>query len=175
MSLRHGILGLLAEQPRSGYDLTQAFDRSLANVWSAGHSQVYPELARLVADGMIEQVGAGPRGRKVYAATPAGIDEVVRWLRDDSPARTVRDEALLRGFFLWLLPEDEARGFLEREAAWHRGELERYKDVVAVNAALWDATRSTRAQRLMLESGIRIRRALAEWAEWSLEQMEHDR
>ncbi|MBA3728896.1 MAG: PadR family transcriptional regulator, partial [Actinobacteria bacterium] len=45
MSLRHALLGLLAERPMSGYDLTKVFDSSLAYVWSAKHSQIYPELA----------------------------------------------------------------------------------------------------------------------------------
>src|SRR5438093_632739 len=47
MSLRHALLGLLADHPMTGYDLTRTFDRSLANVWPASHSQIYPELARL--------------------------------------------------------------------------------------------------------------------------------
>lgn len=174
MSLRHGILGLLAERPRSGYDLTRAFDSSLADVWPASHSQIYPELARLTADGLIEQVGEGPRGRKVFATTDAGDAEVVRWLRDDPPNRAVRDESLLRGFFLWLLPTDEARSQLETEAAWHRAEVARYEAVVADGSIDWTATPAARTQRIMIESGIRVRRALAEWAKWSVDRMEHD-
>lgn len=33
MSLRHAVLGLLAESPASGYDLMKMFNASLANVW----------------------------------------------------------------------------------------------------------------------------------------------
>src|SRR5271170_6395219 len=93
VSLRHGILGLLCGRELSGYDLAREFDLSLANVWSASHSQIYPELARLAADGLIEQVGSGPRGRKVYAATPAGRGEVLAWLRKHDPARELRVES----------------------------------------------------------------------------------
>ena len=49
MSLRHALLGLLAEHPASGYELTKQFERSLAHVWSAKHSQIYPELAKMAA------------------------------------------------------------------------------------------------------------------------------
>ena len=90
MSLRHSLLGLLAEQPRTGYELTRLFDESLLNVWPASHSQIYPELAKLAADGLIRQTASGSRGKKVYAITPAGLNEVMAWLRTepDTPRRT---------------------------------------------------------------------------------------
>ncbi|HEX3468484.1 MAG TPA: PadR family transcriptional regulator, partial [Candidatus Elarobacter sp.] len=82
-TLGHALLGLLSAEPRTGYDLTAAFDLSLANVWSARHSQIYPELAKLQAAGLIEQTEAGPRGSKRYAATADGRAAVVRWLQDN--------------------------------------------------------------------------------------------
>jgi len=65
MSLRHGLLDLLAAEPRSGYDLSRYFEVSMGNVWPAQHSQIYPELAKLAAEGLIAQTGSGPRGRKL--------------------------------------------------------------------------------------------------------------
>ena len=53
LSLRHGLLGLLAGRPMSGYELTKTFDGSLRYVWAAQHSQIYPELGRLLAAGLI--------------------------------------------------------------------------------------------------------------------------
>ena len=35
MSLRHGLLGLLAEGPASGYDLARRFSEALGSVWPA--------------------------------------------------------------------------------------------------------------------------------------------
>ena len=35
MSLKHALLGLLADAPASGYELTKQFELSLANVWNA--------------------------------------------------------------------------------------------------------------------------------------------
>lgn len=172
MSLRHGILGLLCGREASGYDLTREFDRTLSNVWSASHSQIYPELARLAADGLIEQVGSGPRGRKVYTATKAGRDEVVRWLREDEPARELRLESLLQGFFWWLLPDDEVVAVLERERAVYAAELDRYLGYAeAIDAEGWRSDPERRAQRIMLESGITYARGLVEWADWALAEM----
>ena len=47
MSLRHALLGLLADRPYSGWQLLKHFEGSLAYAWPALHSQIYPELARL--------------------------------------------------------------------------------------------------------------------------------
>ncbi|HKH88198.1 MAG TPA: PadR family transcriptional regulator [Acidimicrobiales bacterium] len=166
MSLRHGILGLLAGRPMSGYDLTREFDLTLAHVWSARHSQIYPELARLAADGLIEQVGSGKRGRKVYASTGAGRAEVVRWLREDEPGRELRVEAWLQGFFYWMVSPDEAIALIERERAVHEATLERYEAVASL-AVDWTAHPENHSQRIMLEAGIRYERGLVDWADWA--------
>lgn len=60
MSLRHAVLGLLAESPASGYDLMKMFNASLANVWPATQSQVYGELTKLTTAGLVEVAAHGP-------------------------------------------------------------------------------------------------------------------
>src|SRR5215212_7233274 len=113
MSLKHGLLGLLAERPMSGYEMTKAFDSSLIFVWSVQHSQIYPELARMSEEGLVRLgEGPGPRGRKTYRITSAGVEELRRWLTRTEPRRADRSDAFLRLFFLWLLPADEAEAFL---------------------------------------------------------------
>ena len=72
MSLRHAVLGLLSLQPSTGYELTQRFDRSLRNAWHASHSQIYPELSKLEAEGLVEVVAEGARRSKTWGATDAG-------------------------------------------------------------------------------------------------------
>src|SRR5262245_15631382 len=120
MSLRYALLGLLADRPHSGWQLLKHFEGSLAYAWPALHSQIYPELARLREAGLIEQTGEGPRGAKEYSLTPAGREQIEHWLRETTPGRTTRDEALLRVFFLWLLDPDEAAAYLDREADYQR-------------------------------------------------------
>ena len=90
MSLRHGLLGLLAEAPASGYDLTRRFAEVLGPVWPARHPQIYAELTRLADEGLIEVASRGPRGRTAYRITDAGLAEVRRWL-----AHTETDHTLL--------------------------------------------------------------------------------
>jgi DNA-binding PadR family transcriptional regulator len=171
MSLRHGILGLLAGKPMSGYDLTQEFDQTLSHVWSASHSQIYPELSRLVEDGLIEHVDSGPRGRKLYGATDAGRAEVLRWLREDDPGRVLRVEAMLQGFFLWMLEPDEAISLLDREREYHAARLSVY-ETRALDGTDWEVDAKQRTRRIMLDAGIRYEQGLVEWSTWAIGELQ---
>ena len=167
MPLRHALIGVLADEPRTGYGLLKHFEQSLAYAWPAGHSQIYPELARLVEEGLIRQTDSGPRGAKVYEATAAGVREVRRWLSTE-PDRRVRSDAALRVFFLWLLEPDEAASFL-------RAERDRFRALVAelerIEAEEEPRTPKQRAYRVALVGGLATMRARIEWAEWALQEV----
>ena len=165
MSLHYALIGMLADEPMSGYDLTRRFSESLANVWPAQHSQIYPELARLVRDGLIEQTGEGPRGRKTYRATPAGVEALTQWMRFTQPDYDVRCEAGLRGFFLWTLPPEEAVAHLKQDIDVYRSHLAELED--KVETVDWTASEGARSGRLTAEMGLRYYRMLVEWAEWA--------
>jgi DNA-binding PadR family transcriptional regulator len=169
MSLRHGLLDLLAGEPMSGYDLTRFFGASMGNVWPAQHSQIYPELGKLAAEGLISQTGEGARGRKVYETTPAGIEELRRWLRDSEPDYSFRNEALLRVFCLWVLPTDEALECLARDRVEYARHLGYIENVIATRD--WAATPVARASRLSIEFGRRFYAMQIEWIDWATEQV----
>ncbi|MFI0351374.1 PadR family transcriptional regulator [Actinomadura sp. 9N407] len=173
MSLRHGLLGLIVEVPgRSGYDLLKIFELSLGHVWSATQSQLYGELGKLAADGLIEVTSEGPRGRKEYGATPAGRDELRHWLTETTPKPANRDEAILRVFFLGTLEADQARDYLrEQGEKAARGHIE----LAELDASLdWEHDNDglAPAGRIALEYGKRYMAMRREWAEWALEQIE---
>src|SRR4051794_1242896 len=115
VSLRHALLGMLAVEPATGYELAQKFDVSLATAWHASHSQIYPELARLHEAGMLEVVGEGARRSRTFAVTEAGREELRTWLLSSEPNRSQRNETAVRWFLVALLdPADRCR-VLERE------------------------------------------------------------
>ena len=164
-TLGHALLGVLAEGPRTGYSLVRHLAQSIAYAWPASHSQVYPELARLREAGLIRETGSAPRGGRVYELTDAGLEEVRRWLRDTAPSRTVRDEASLRLFFLWLLEPEDAKAYLRGEAERARRLLDEFE---TIEAQPDPDNPKTRAYRIALELGLRSARARLEWAEWAL-------
>jgi PadR family transcriptional regulator AphA len=163
--LGHLLLGLLSGGDRTGYELTRDFDTSLANVWAASHSQIYPELAKLESLGLIRKTAAGPRGSQRYEITAGGRTEVERWLAETAPADSPRSEWMVRVFFLGLLPRDRAAVYLAEQGNRHRAKLARYQ-AYAAECPVDDA--STRWDRIALEAGIRSETAMAEWSAWAI-------
>jgi DNA-binding PadR family transcriptional regulator len=102
MALHHALLSLLADGESYGYELKGAFERSVGPQWGAlniGH--LYQVLDRLKRDALIAEARAEPQPRRpdrlIYAITPAGHEELRRWLRTPSPPATgYRDELYLK-------------------------------------------------------------------------------
>jgi DNA-binding PadR family transcriptional regulator len=172
MSLRHGLLGLLADRPGSGWDLLKRFESTLAFVWPATQSQLYTELNRMAADGLVDVSSAGARNRKEYAITPEGRDELRHWITEVTPERNRRNDAVLRVFFLWAVAPDEARAYFEREAEAYRSFHALLEQVAASNS--WDATEFDRYGRIALENGLRALSAYEDWARWAMAQLERN-
>ena len=99
MSLRFALLGLLARESQTGYDLTKRFDSSVGFFWSAKHSQIYPELASLAKDGLVtfEVVTQTSKpNKKVYTLTPEGHAALLAWVAADAEKRSVKDPMLMK-------------------------------------------------------------------------------
>jgi DNA-binding PadR family transcriptional regulator len=169
MSLRIAALGLLAQHPGSGYDLLKRFEKSMANVWPATQSQLYGELNKLAAGGLIEVADTGPRGRKVYRATDSGRAELLRWLgnpQDDPPYRSPEQ---LRIFLLGELPTEGAAAHVQALADHSRAEITRLR---ALRDSLhWDESDESFYGLAALEHGLRYHAMQAEWARWLIEEI----
>ena len=79
MSIRHGLLALLAEQPRYGYELRSEFETRTGSTWPLNVGQVYTTLARLERDGCVTATGASESGQQYYEITASGRAEVSDW------------------------------------------------------------------------------------------------
>ncbi|WP_032378726.1 PadR family transcriptional regulator [Rhodococcoides fascians] len=174
MSLPHALLGLLAIESRSGYDLTEALSAEGIgkHAWTAGHTSIYPELNRLDASGHIEVIERGARGRRTYSITEAGRGELRRWLVETQirPA-VVRNENILRLFLLSALEPEDAIDVLTRilehaesEAAELRRVREPNRDLVPEGPSAFG--------HIAAEYGIRADDALADWARWAIDHFQ---
>jgi PadR family transcriptional regulator, regulatory protein AphA len=159
MSLRHAVLGLLEIEPATGYDLAQRFEKSLANAWHAGHSQIYPELTRLEEAGMAEVVGHGPRRSRTWAITALGREELRRWMLETEPNRSQRSETGLRWFLVSLLDPADQRAVLERELAFLGGQVEHLQSI----ATALDAIPGPHPFRGTVDLGLRVNAVMREW------------
>lgn len=173
MSLRHGLLGLLAEGPASGYDLARRFEKELGPIWPAKHPQIYGELNRLADKGWIVAEAEGPRRRKEYRVTEDGRTELHRWLLEKPADQNARVEPLLRALFYWQLSPDELATHLDHEAARWR-ETARLYQCAADSVDRGERGEGPRINsvRITVEAGVRLYEALAGWAEWAKKQSE---
>ena len=115
------ILGLLAFEARTGYDIKQATDRSTRFFWGASYGQIYPELRRLEAVGLVRS-REDPRGevrRRVYSLTKKGRTALDEWLAETMDRYEVRDEGLLRLFFGDLIPSEQRAALVRRRREWY--------------------------------------------------------
>ena len=116
------ILGLLAWQARTGYEIKQVTDRSTRFLWGASYGQIYPELRRLEEAGLVVS-REEPRGRvprRVYSLTDAGQRAVDAWLAGSDESYEVRDEGLLKLFFGDLVPPEQLLDLVGRRRAWYQ-------------------------------------------------------
>ena len=130
-TLGYAILGLLADGPRTGYEIARRMDTPIGYYWTARHSQIYPELARLEADRLVRHEvvpGPGPRDTKRYTLTRAGRRNLRQWVASPLPPQPERSELLLRTRWLWLAGPERAADFLRTVRAERQRRLDTYRE-----------------------------------------------
>ncbi|MFJ6415325.1 PadR family transcriptional regulator [Paeniglutamicibacter sp. NPDC091659] len=133
MSLRYALLALLNVEPMTGYDLFKEFETSVGHVWHAPDSQIYPELRRMEAEGLLEgeEIPWGSRGKKrQYHVTAAGLLAFRSWMNTTLEYARIREPAHLKAAYLeWAEPE-AAREQMRAHIKHHSGLLEQWHEKV---------------------------------------------
>ena len=98
MSVRSGLMALLAEGEKYGAQLRSEFEARTGATWPLNVGQVYTTLDRLVRDGRVESVGpSDAEGRIAYRLTPAGHAELGAWWTTPvDRTSTPRDELTIK-------------------------------------------------------------------------------
>jgi DNA-binding PadR family transcriptional regulator len=102
MSVRHAILGLLAQRPRHGYDLRAAFSAVVGGDenWDVKPAQIYTTLERLEEAGLVERtsdMGEGEEpARRIYAITSQGDTVLREWFASGVVPEHQRDEFFVK-------------------------------------------------------------------------------
>jgi DNA-binding PadR family transcriptional regulator len=95
MAVREGLLALLSERPRHGYQLKTGFEAATGGVWTLNVGQVYTTLDRLARDGLVRVDETD--GQRSYRITADGVAELGSWweaVPGDEPPQ--RDELMLK-------------------------------------------------------------------------------
>ena len=98
MSVRSGLMALLAEGEKYGAQLRTEFEARTGGTWPLNVGQVYTTLDRLVRDGLVESAGEqDTEGRIAYRLTAAGHTELGTWWSTPvDRTNTPRDELTIK-------------------------------------------------------------------------------
>ena len=173
-TLGYAILGLLSREDLSGYDLKQRMAGRVGYFWSAKHSQIYPELARMEDGGYVQHSVVEQRERpdkKVYEITAEGLDALKEWVIQPPVPRPTRDELTLKTYSVWLADEEKAAQLFRDEKLRHEEQLAHYEELRAWMEGEWreelTSTNSPEfASYATLRRGISYEREYAEWCRW---------
>jgi len=178
-TLGYALLGLLARNEGSGYDLTQRLKDPVGFFWCAQHSQIYPELARLEGLNLVQHTPVAQLERpdkKVYRLTPAGRTALETWLEDPTDVPKKRDELALKAYSIWLAdPEQAARMMLEHAEAHavHLAKFERHLASLETEAGdlMWQPSSHWFGVHAVLRRGIGFEREYEAWCRWMVEAL----
>ncbi|MGI8768408.1 MAG: PadR family transcriptional regulator [Propionibacteriaceae bacterium] len=172
--LRHALLGLLAREPMTGYQLSRALERTIGYFWHANHSQVYPQLKALSEAGLARPealAGPGPRENKRFHLSDLGRAELRSWLSRPVKLGPDRDEFVVRVYSIWLLDPDDAVRIVTEHRQLHADRLAEYQ---SIRQALGEPTEPSDpqfAQRATLQAGLGYSQHRIAWSDWMLDRL----
>ena len=145
LSVRFGLLALLAEQPTHGYQLKTAFEGRTGGSWALNIGQVYTTLQRLERDGLVrserptdghptedegegeDPVHARTTDRTDYRITPAGREQLETWFASPVvPDGPERDELTIKVLLAIAASDVDVTGVLQRQRSATLGQLQAY-------------------------------------------------
>jgi DNA-binding PadR family transcriptional regulator len=126
LSVRFGLLALLDEAPRHGYNLKTAFERRTGGSWLLNIGQVYTTIQRLERDGLVEEAG-GEDDRREYRITASGRAELAGWFDNPVVAEApARDELTIKVLLAVAAGDVDVTALLQRQRRASIEQLQAY-------------------------------------------------
>lgn len=162
MSLRAALLALISAGPLTGYDAAKRFAGSVGNIWYASDSQIYPELRKMEAEGLLDTqpVPWGSKGttKTQYRVNSAGRAELGSWISTPMAYPLERDPVRLRTAYLEWADDDVAVDHFQDHIQHHRSVAQRAQEQIQ---ALQQRTHPTLRRRLTAYSDDQAARVVA--------------
>jgi PadR family transcriptional regulator, regulatory protein AphA len=173
VSLQHILLGILKDEPLSGYDLNKFFQFVMSYMWPTEQSQIYRALYKMHELGWVEieyVVQDENPNKKIYHLTDAGREELVQWLKTPHDYSPSRQAWLAQLFFADELPADDLIVLLKAHFDYMRAGLEVLEQRGSLQRALERAEegmlqRDRLVRAMTLDYGIRRYQFEMEWAQ----------
>jgi DNA-binding PadR family transcriptional regulator len=164
MSIRHGILALLDQGPRYGYQLRVEFEARTGATWPLNVGQVYTTLGRLERDGLVAPAGEDGEGHVFYEATDEGRAELRRWFDTPVPrTNPPRDELAIKLAMAVTVPGVDVTGVVHAQRRHSMKALQDYTRLKGQALAADAGQESDLAWLLVLEQLIFQTEAEIRW------------
>jgi len=173
---RFVILGLLREQPMTGYELKKWIDLKMSLFWRESFGQLYPELGKMVQEGLIqvkEENETGGRGKTRYVITENGRVAFNGWMSEICEKDTIRSEARLKFF---LADEENEENLIQLLKDFHQQNSERLAMLESVRQrmAAYQSEPQNKYVKHMLDLGIRQQQLCCDWSRDYIRELEGD-
>ncbi len=178
-TLGYALLGLLARESCSGYDLGRQLKAPIGFYWHARYSQIYPELAKLEAEELatfevVEQHDLP--AKKVYTITEKGREALKNWVTAATDLPPLRDELVLKTFSLWLADPQRAIALFRQQIELHTKQLEQYEEfkhnIEEYREDLSNGFSPLFATYATLQAGLSYEQMYIDWCNWTITQLE---
>ncbi|MEV4169514.1 PadR family transcriptional regulator [Nonomuraea sp. NPDC049709] len=171
MALRHAVLAALLGGEYSGYQLTKIFDIGVSNFWYAAPQQLYAELTKLEADGLVTGREVAQRGRpnkRVFQVTEAGIGELAAFAATPARPLLIRDDLIVKVHAVDLLDPAPVIEQLHERAREAAAKLELFEQtLVRLRGDLDEETFLRQGEHvgpyLSCLAGCRLEREMRDW------------
>ncbi|AKL95773.1 transcriptional regulator, PadR family [Clostridium aceticum] len=179
-TLKYAILGLINRRAMTGYDLMKEFNLDLVNFWYAKHSQIYPELKNLTAEGLItcETVLQGKKlEKKFYSITEVGKNDFLNWLRtQDLLEPTPKDIFRLKSYFIESMTKEEMLKQFYYQLDQRKEKLEKLETTMAQHPyvkVISDIFSSEYGDYIVLKGAIMRERTYVDWLKQCIEEVKN--
>ncbi|UJA21083.1 PadR family transcriptional regulator [Thermoleophilia bacterium SCSIO 60948] len=160
------VLGILSWSDNSGYEIKRIADESARFIWAVSYGQIYPELKRLAAAGLVEshEDPSGGRRRVVHTITAAGRDWLEGWLAETPDVFEMRDDAILRLLFSGLAPQTAPNALVAKRES----HLAAKRQLESMEAS----GKPSGMALVALRCGVRMHGSMADWCDETIAALE---
>lgn len=170
--LGYALLGLIRDEPRSGYALRKVFETTPMGSYSSSPGSIYPALESLRKAGLVEthEEAGKTRGKGLFHLTADGAAAFEDWLRAPVEAGDLSQAMLRFAFLHGHADRSLTRVFLDSFEAAARGQAAGLAQFIAGEAGQALPVQA----RVAVEHGRMHLEASAAWAVWARQTLESE-
>ncbi len=176
---RYVILGLLQEEDLSGYEIKRIIDVRMSFFWQESYGQIYPELNRLLEEGLIStadipKTEKSKREKTKYRITDAGTQILKSWMEHENEKDSSRSEFLLKLYLSTKQNKNEMRQHVVRFQEESEQRLQLFQLFQSQLTRDINVHKNHRQILMVLDLGVRQAQLYIQWCQDTLNKLEEN-